>query len=357
MFLIIFIVFGVSVAFSQIVLDKPAATVNLVKPEIITSKQLDTNIQLLKQQMAALRQTPPTKEEILEEMIISKLFLQAAKKEKLNVTDSEVISAVKQQIGAGGVSVTDEQLKTLVLQQTGMPWDQYIQQGKDQLLTQKYIEFKKSDLFKNIKPPTDAEIQEIFNANSHLFMNPEMIRFSQIYRDTRNLTSDDEKKARDLMYEISRDLRNGKSTFEDMVMKYSDDVQSRYKGGDVGYLAINDTASKQLLGDALFNTAFSTALNQVTDVIKSNVGYHILKITEKRPRKFLELSDPVTPATKETVRDRIISLKMLETQQVVMQQAVEDLVKELKKAADIKIFKDNIGLVVANLKYFKDCVN
>ncbi|TFG62646.1 MAG: hypothetical protein E4H36_07525 [Spirochaetales bacterium] len=344
-------------AFSQIVMDKPAATVNLVKPEIIMQKQLDANIQLLKQQLTALRQPVPGKEEILEEMIISKLFLQAAKKEKLNVTDSEVIAAVKSQIGAAAGTISDEQLKTLVFQQTGMPWEQYIQQGRDQLLTQKYIEFKKSDVFKNIKQPTEAEIQEIFKANSHLFMNPEMVRFSQIYRDTRNLSPDDEKKARDLMYEITRDLKNGVSKFEDMVMKYSDDIQSRYKGGDVGYLTINDTASRQMLGDALFNAAFSLGLYGVSDVIKSNVGYHIIKITEKRPRKFLELTDPVTPATKETVRDRIVSLKMLEAQQVVMQTAVEDLVKELKRTAEIKIFKDNIDINVGNLKYFKDCVN
>jgi len=331
--LLTFFLCGGSVLFAQIPIDKPAATVNLVVPEIITLKQLEANITLLKQQMTILRQPSPTKEEVLEEMIISKLFLQGAKKEKLNVTDSEAINAVKQQIGSQATAITDEQLKKAVLQQTGMPWEQYLQQVKDQLLTQKYVEFKKSDAFKNIKAPSEAEIQQIFRDNSHLFMNPEIVRFSQIYRDTRTLSPDDEKKARDLMYEISRDLKNGVAKFEDMVMQYSDDMQSRYKGGDVGYLTINDAASKQILGDAFFNTAFSASLNVPTEVVKSNIGYHILKITEKRPRKFLELSDPVTPATKETVRERIISLKMLESRQIIMEQAVGELVKELKKTS------------------------
>ncbi len=346
---------GAAVSTAQ-VMDRPAATVNYTKSEIITQKQLDLAVSQIGQQYSMMGQPNPSRGEVLEEILIQKLIIQAARKENIQVSEGEVKSALRAQLGPEGVNITDEQLKLLVRQQTGMSWTDYLQQGKEQLLTQNYIKFKKQELFEDIKEPTESEIREIYNENQHLFINPEMVRFGQIYRDTRNLSASEKNRARDLMEEILADLRSGKATFDEMVMKYSDDTQSRYKGGDVGFLAINDKNSKQLLGKDFFDAAFSTPEGKTTGIIESNIGLHILHISEKLSARLLGLNDPVNPSTTETVRDRIVNLKLLEKQQVLFQQAVGEIINDLKRLADIRIYSDNADIDPDDLKYFENSV-
>ncbi len=336
-FLCILILLSITALAAQ-VMDKTAATVNLYKPEIITVKQLEQRID----QLQALMQPITSKKQVLEDMISEVLLKQAAEKEGIFVSDTEVIMAIKQQMGPEGVNITNDQLKTFVTQQTGIPWAAYVKQAKEQLAINNYIKMKKSKDFDNIKPPPESEIQDIFNENSHLFLNPEMVRFSQIFRDTRNLSPLDKRQARDLMYEILRDLENGVATFEKLVIKYSDDTQSRYQGGDVGYLQRNDMASQSLLGKNFFDKVFALKTGETSRVIESNIGYHIVKVTEKLSKRFLELDDPVSPGAKETVRDRIVALKLLEKQQIVLQKAVDELVKVMKQDAEIVIYERNL---------------
>lgn len=341
--------------FSQI-LDQPAATINYTESEIITTKQLDMAVTQLKQQYSMLGQPVPSRGEILEELVISKLILQAAKKENITVSESEVKSAIRAQLGPSGVNVTDEQLKMLVRQQTGLSWTDYLKQGKEQLMVQNYIKQEKQALFNNVKPPSDSEIEEIYRDNQHLFINPEMVRFSQIFRDTRNLSREEKQKARDLMEEIYSDLRSGRATFDDLVLKYSDDTQSRYKGGDVGYLARNDVNSKQLLGKDFFQSVFDTPEGQYSSILESNIGFHIVKVTEKLPARLLGLNDKITPASQETVRTRIINLKKMEKQQELFKRAVGEIVNELKRYAEIRVYSSNADINSSDLTYFRDNV-
>jgi parvulin-like peptidyl-prolyl isomerase len=356
--LLFFIALAITVAagISAQIMDKPAATINYHESDIITVKQLEIAENRLRQQYSLAGQPAPSRTEILEELIINKLLLQAAKKENITVTESEVKSALRAQLGPTGVNVTDEQLKMLVRQQTGMAWVDYLKQGKEQLLVQNYIKAKKSYLIENVSKPSEQEIQEIYTENQHLFINPEMVRFSQIFRDTRNLNSTEKAKVKQLMEEVYRDLTGGRASFEDLVLKYSDDTNSRYKGGDMGYLARNDVQSKQLLGKDFFNTVFATEAGRTSGILESNIGFHIIKVTERRPAKILALNDPVTPATNETVKDRIVSLKMLEKQQILLQQAIEEIVQDLKRFADITIYGGNVEISAADLKYFESNV-
>ncbi len=337
---IIFIFLTACPGFPQL-MDKylAAATVNLTNQEIITVKQLEERIA----QLEAYGIKVDNKKMVLEDMIAEILLKQAAVREGISVSESDVITAIRSQIGTTGLNLSDYQLRTLVQQQTGVSWNDYLKRARDQLMIQKYVRIKKADIFEKVEKPSEKEIRDIYNENSHLFINPEMVRFSQIYRDTRNLTPEEKRKARNLMYEIHKQLENGESTFEKLVEKYSDDKESRYRGGDVGYLAINDRNAKSMLGEEFFDAAFSTEAGEITEVIESNIGYHILRITEHRPRRFLNLDDPVSPASKETVRERIIALKTAEQQEKLFERAVNELVEDLKKKeAIVKIFEENL---------------
>jgi hypothetical protein len=169
------------------VIDRPVATINLIRPEMISAKQLNSRVELLNMQRRAQNAAPLTleeKKELLRTMITELLIRQAAEKDKIIVTDTEVNAAVQKYKNAAelqlGVTLTEKQFADLVLSQTGLVWEEYVKQLKTQILQQKYITQKKQSLFASVPMPTDAEIEAFYRVNASQFSNPEIIRFSHI---------------------------------------------------------------------------------------------------------------------------------------------------------------------------------
>ena len=238
--------------------------------------------------------------------------------------------------------LTDQEFRQL-LQQSGLSWEEYVEELEKAILQQKFVMQKKKALFDKMAPPPDSEIEDFYEANKTVFVAPDMVRFKHIYIDTRNLNSADEKaKARERAEDIARELRNGAS-FDDLVVKYSDDKNSRYKGGDFGYLRRDDQARRQLLGKEFFEAPFKLDVGEVSGVLQSNIGFHIIRVTEKIPFRLLALDDPIPPQNNSTVRDQINAQLMQQRQAELYQQALLDLLSELKKKAEIRIFEENLS--------------
>ena len=219
---------------------------------------------------------------------------------------------------------------------------EYLDQLQKALLQQKYVMQKKKAAFDGVGQPSEAEIVDFYESNKTAFVVPDMVRFKHVFIDTRNLEAKTEKeKARERAEQIALELRNG-SPFDDLVVKYSDDKASRYKGGDFGYLRRDDQGRKQLLGKDFFEAPFKMKVGESSGVLSSSIGLHIIKITEKIPFRLLGLEDPIPPQNTGTVRQEINAQLTMRKQADVYQQALTDLLNELKKKAEIKKFEDNL---------------
>jgi peptidyl-prolyl cis-trans isomerase SurA len=333
-------------AFAQLI-DKPVATVKLSKVEAITVKQFQQKVDQIEVQTKN-KLSADDRRKVLDLLINMILINQAAAQENVTVAQAEIdsrLELLKKSLGAElnlGRELTDDELKSLARQQTGVSWDEYVGQLKDAIVQQKYVMQKKKALFDKIAAPTAAEIQDFYDANKTAFVAPDMVRFKHIFIDTRNLASKEERdKAKQRAEDIRRELVNGAS-FDDMVVKYSDDKASRYRGGDFGYLRRDDQARKQLLGQEFFEAPFKMKLNEVSGVLQSNVGFHIIKITEKIPFRLLGLDDTIPPQNTTTVRDQISAQLMQRKQSEVYQRATIELLDELKKKAEIRVFEENL---------------
>jgi peptidyl-prolyl cis-trans isomerase SurA len=337
---------GAQFVFAQLI-DKPVATVKLSRFEAISVKQFRQQIEELETRTNnTLSQDDRRK--LLDLMVSELLITQAAATDGITVTQAEIDARIDVARRTGGIGLnlnrelTEQEFKQL-LQQNGLSWDEYLDQLKKAILQQKYVMQKKKALFDRIKPPSESEIQELYDANKTVFVAPDMVRFKHIYIDTRNLSSAEEKnKARARAEDISRELQNGAS-FDDLVVKYSDDKNSRYKGGDFGYLRRDDQARRQLLGREFFEAPFKMEVGQVSKVLQSNIGFHIIRITEKIPFRLLTLDDPIPPQNNSTVRDQISAQLMQQKQAELYQQALLDILAELKKKAEIRIFEENLS--------------
>jgi parvulin-like peptidyl-prolyl isomerase len=334
------------IVFAQLI-DKPVATVKLSKFEVISVKQFRQQIENLEARTQN-QLSVDDRRKLLDLMIGEILIGQAASMENITVSQSEVDSrvALARQTGGMGLNLnrelTEQEFRQL-LQQSGLSWEEYTDQLEKAILQQKFVMEKKRALFDKIAPPSEAEFEEFYDANKTAFVAPDMVRFKHIYIDTRNLASGEEKdKARARAEEIARELRNG-AAFDDLVVKYSDDKNSRYKGGDFGYLRRDDQARRQLLGREFFEAPFKMDVGEISGVLQSNIGFHIIRVTEKIPFRLLALDDPIPPQNKSTVRDQISAQLLQQKQAELYQQALMDLLDELKKKAEIRIFEENLS--------------
>ena len=337
----------VSPALFAQVIDKPVATVRLSKVEAISAKQFRQRIDEIE---ARTRSTlsEADRRKLLDLLIDDILITQAAAMENVTVSQAELdarIELARTSSGAGlnlNRELTDAEFRSL-LQQSGLSWEQYVEELRKAVTQQKYVMQKKKSAFDNLPAPSAAETEDFYQTNKTAFVVPDMVRFKHVYIDTRNLASTEERdKARARAEEIQRELRAGAS-FDDLVVKYSDDRASRYRGGDFGYLRRDDQARRQLLGREFFEAPFKMEVGQISGVLQSNVGFHIIRMTEKIPFRLLELDDPVPPQNSSTVREQIRDQLLQRKQADYYQQALEDLRAELRKTASIRIFEENIS--------------
>ena len=76
---------------------------------------------------------------------------------------------------------------------------------------------------------------------------------------------------------------------------------------------------------------------EVSGVLESNTGYHIVKVSVHNDAKILSINDPVSPEDTATVHDYIANLLYMQNQQEVMNRALQSLVSELRSEAQINI--------------------
>ena len=328
------------------VIDKPVATVKLTKLEAITAKQFRQKVEDFEQR-AKNTLSLDDRKKLLDLLIGEILIKQAAAQENVTITQAELNARLEQARKSGGQGMnlnrelSEAEFKGLI-EQSGASWQEYLDQLQKALLQQKYVMQKKKAAFDGVGQPSEAEIVDFYESNKTVFVVPDMVRFKHVFIDTRNLEAKTEKeKARERAEQINLELRNG-TPFDDLVVKYSDDKASRYKGGDFGYLRRDDQARKQLLGKDFFEAPFKMKVGESSGVLSSSIGFHIIKITEKIPFRLLGLEDPIPPQNTGTVRQEISAQLTMRRQAEMYQQALTDLLNDLKKKAEIKKFEDNL---------------
>jgi peptidyl-prolyl cis-trans isomerase D len=107
------------------------------------------------------------------------------------------------------------------------------------------------------------------------------------------------KKAEDVLKQVKK---GGK--FEDLAKKYSEDPGSKDKGGDLSFITQGQTVPE------FEKTAFSLAPGQVSDLIKTQYGFHIIKVLEKETahtKPFEEVKDSLRAPLLLTQADKMAS--------------------------------------------------
>jgi len=342
---VIIIIFGVLITFSVFPQAglQPVATINLIRTEAITVQQHRTEVQ--KMEKAAGRSlSKEERRQVLDLIINERLALQAAERDRVTITDSEVNQQIQQiravlaqQIGR---QPTDAEFNQAIKSESGMELPAFRDQIRRQMIVQKYLVTKKESLINTIKPPTEAEILSEYNLLKSSLIRPETVRFSMIQipfgHDASSRAS-----AKELADRLAREIGTNASKFDETAARYIT-PNSGYTAGDAGFIPRTQEV-RNLIGQALMDAAFSLRQGQVSALIEGTQGFHIIKVTENYAQKSLELDDILQLGTRNTVRDYLGQRLYEHRQQVVLAQASEELISELRTGRSFQIMEANLN--------------
>ena len=317
--------------------NNAAATVNLIRNTVITNADLAS-------QMQTLGATEDQALQVLNIMINDEVFLQGAERDGITVNDTQRDALYSQQKRAYeqqvGQSLTDQQFEQIVNQSYGSV-DAYKEALGNQYILQTYLMQERGDQLQSGNyAPTSQEVENFYRRNATGFTQAENVRFSQIYmQKTGDSAADAEKLA--TMTQVASDIQNGVITFEAAVNQYTEDEASKAEGGLMGWLASDNTVVRQTWGDAFVDTVLSLPLGATSDVIESNTGYHIVRVSVHNDARLLGIDDRIQPDVDYTVRDYITEYLTNANMQTAMNEQLNSMVEELRSEARIRVLYTN----------------
>ena len=164
---------------------------------------------------------------------------------------------------------------------------------------------------------TGQQIERAYNDNIQQYSTPEQVRASHILLQTEG--KDDaavKKQAEDLLAQIKKG-----ADFAELAKKNSQDEGSASKGGDLDFFGKGQMVAE------FDKVAFTLQPGQLSDVVKSQFGYHIIKVTDKRAASQKTLAE---------VRPQIEDQLKWEQAQTAAQKLADQVASELKKPADFE---------------------
>ncbi|MFH1812083.1 MAG: peptidylprolyl isomerase [Pseudomonadota bacterium] len=213
------------------------------------------------------------------------------------------------------------ELLALEAQRRGLDKDPEVADSIRKIMVQKLTREEFDNRVK-LEDITDAEIQKAFDDNADDYHKPEMVRVSHIFF----AGGQDKAAARKQADTVLKQLKakpDDRMLFRTLAQEHSADETTKATGGDLRYLSKEQYAEKY--GPVVAEAVFALAqLNQLSDVVEGQEGYHIFKQTGRRQAIERTLDQVCTQ-----IRNRLYRDKRTE--------AFNVFVENLKKQAGVTI--------------------
>ncbi|WP_016855017.1 SurA N-terminal domain-containing protein [Halomonas smyrnensis] len=371
-------------------LNSDGEEVATVNGEPITRQQLELQVQ------RAIRsgQVPPEQErqlraETLDSLITNQLLTQYAEEGGLHLSDAQIDQLIvslpefqdangrfdselfqNRLASAGFTPITfraqlREDMKRRQLQQGltvsefSLPSEQErLAELQRQARTFRHYALTPADL--DAAPEiSDADLQAYYDAHAEAYQRPEQVKLAYVVLDKQAMADDVEVSDEDLrlawqdeaasadrrvshimvsfgdersreeaearLEEVKSRLADGES-FADLAADYSDDTSTSDAGGDLGVI------SRGFFGEAFEDAAFALGEDQVSDIVETDNGLHLIQVTELDRPSF------------EQARDRLRQDVALEKVDDAFNDKAQQLIDESFAAEDLASVAENLGL-------------
>jgi len=346
LFLLFLTVTGIQ---AQQVLD---GVVAIVGEEIILKTELLQASQAFAIQMNINPQQQPDrfekiKRDVLKNLITEKVLLYKAKKDTITVEDQQVDAAledrIKQMIQQLG---SKEKVESYFGKSINQIKNDYREDIKKQLIAQKVQQQKLASL-----TISRREVEQFYNTmKDSLPQMQNMVKIAHILMDVRSQGAAKqaaEKKLRDIRQKILKG-----ASFADMASLYSEDPGTAPNGGDLGFI------ERGTLYKSFEDPAFSMKPGEISDIIETPIGLHIIKVEDKkgnsvRVRHILIRLN----ATKDDEKYIIEKLKNIRRQAVEGRKTFAELAKEYSVDESTKNNGGELGWLPVGQLQIQEFVN
>ncbi|WP_299087270.1 peptidylprolyl isomerase [uncultured Metabacillus sp.] len=214
-------------------------------------------------------------EAAVDTLITKSIIEQEAKKEKVSVSDKEVDAELQELIDSyGGEETFNQQLTA-----SGLTEEDVKEDVKTNLQIEKILE-------PSIEI-TEEEMKTYFDENKESFAKTKQVKASHILVE-------DEKTANEVKEKI-----DAGEDFAELAKEYSTDTGSAENGGDLGFFGEGSMVAE------FEKAAFSMKVNEISEPVKSEYGYHIIKVTDIQEAAEANFED-----SKEEIKDILFDEKM-----------------------------------------------
>lgn len=294
---------------------KPAAeqAVMKINGKTITRREIDRSLKVALAQSGSAQVAPPVlkkaEEAVLEQLANSELLYQAAQEEGIKVLEKEVEeqiarnrgmfrSPAEYQAALAGMEMTDKEVEEF---------------ARRDIAINRLIEKRLG----GNGEITEAEAMKFYEANRAVYFEKgESVGASHILVAVNDKATPEERKAAREKAEAILRLAKGGEDFAELA-KTKSNCPSSAKGGDLGRIGKGETVP------SFEKAAFALKPGELSEVVESPYGYHIIKVTEKIPSRTEKF---------EEVKARIV--EYLKRQKIGA--GVPALIKELREKAKIE---------------------
>lgn len=236
-----------------------------VNGAVITTADYNKELETLPPYLKPMTETAEGKKELLDTMVVRELILQQAGKDGIDKSQA----------------VADK-----------------LEELKKRVVVEAFLKKKVEEQAKI----GDAELQEFYNKNKDKFKTGDQVQASHILVKT-------EAEAQDVLKQLKA---GGK--FEELAKKHSIDAAAA-KGGDLGWFG------KGAMLPEFEKAVFALKEGDISGIVKTKFGYHIIKLTGKRPAGIRPFDE---------VKEQLKAAILPEKQQEVFKKLKEDLKKNAK---------------------------
>jgi len=247
------------------------------------------------------------REQALERMIVDKLIEEKAKQANIATTEEEVMSKLKEIASMQRPPMSVEELRKK-MEGLGQGFDEIKQQVGKGLAFQKMMEAR----FANDISITEDEVKKYYEEYQSRYQAPEQVKASHILikPDTSDPNTDPNEakaKAKAKAGGLLEQIKAGADFAE--LAKANSDCPSAERGGDLGFFG------KGQMVPSFEKAAFDLQVGQVSDIVETKFGYHIIKVTDHKDASvttFEQAKDSINMQLKQR-KQRELAAKFIES--------------------------------------------
>jgi len=266
----------------------PQGQVAVVNQTIISQSDLDREIVFVKWQFAAMGnpipdgQLPQIKPRVVDMLIDRELLYQESQKAKISVDDKTVQEQYAQWTSQIAPDGNIQQTLTEMKSSEKAVKDQF----KKMLSVEKLIDTR----FESKTVISDEELKSFYEGHPDYFEQPSQVRASHILIKADPEADQAQKDAaKKKLQEVQKKLAAG-GDFAALAKEYSQ-CPSSANGGDLGFF------QEGMMVKPFEDAAFALEPKQVSNIVETPFGYHLITVTEKKPAATLSFEESKSKIT------------------------------------------------------------